>query len=64
MTMGVGSVMAASWTRQTRFAFFNFRASIIFAYLASPFSRVNALALNPQAKPSSLEQPNSAPESN
>lgn len=63
MTMGVGSTIAASWPRQMRFAFFDFRASIIFTYLASPFSPLDALALSPQEKPGLSEQPNSAPES-
>jgi hypothetical protein len=64
MMRKIGSEPPASWTRQADFQFFEFRASNIFTYLASPFSNVTVSALTSTVKLACSERSNFALESN
>lgn len=51
MPMRVGRARPLSWTGNTGFQFFDFRALIVFTYLATPFSHVNAPTTSSAVKP-------------
>jgi hypothetical protein len=50
MPMKVGRAMPLDWAGGTRFPFSDFRALIVFTYLATPFSHVNGPAITSAAK--------------